>query len=78
MRYMRYMRYITNVPVDAFKKELDKFLSTVPDEPQIPGYTKYRRADTNSIIDMVKLGGNENGNQATTSHSSGCPHTLED
>ena len=73
-----HIRNLTNVPVDEFKKELDKFLSTVPDEPQIPGYTMYRRADTNSIIDMVKLGGNENGNQATTSHSSGCPHTLED
>ena len=73
-----HIRNLTNVPVDKFKKELDKFLSTVPDEPQIPGYTPYRRADTNSIIDMVKTGDKMNGNQATTSHSSGCPHSLED
>ena len=73
-----HIRNLTNVPVDKFKKELDKFLSTVPDEPQIPGYTPYRRADTNSIIDMVKTGDKMNGNQATTSQSSGCPHSLED
>ena len=49
------LRNLTNVLVDKFKKELDKFLSMVTDEPQIPGYTTYRRADTNSIVDMVKL-----------------------
>ena len=75
------IRNITKVPVDTFKKRLDKFLSTIPDEPQIPGYTKYRRADTNSLIDMVKHGGTwqrQDGNEATTSHSSGCAHRLED
>ena len=37
-----------------FKAKLDKYLASVPDEPQIPGYTSCRRADSNSLIDMVK------------------------
>ena len=40
---------------DAFKNCLDNFLRTVPDEPQIAGYTPFKRAESNSIIDMVKL-----------------------
>ena len=50
----QYVRNITGVDVDVFKRKLDSFLQQVPDEPQIIGYTANRRADTNSIIDMVK------------------------
>jgi hypothetical protein len=39
----------------SFKLHLDKFLKCVPDEPQIPGYVIIRRADSNSIIDMVRF-----------------------
>ena len=40
----------------SFKCALDKFLSTVPDEPLIPGYTSMRRAKTNSLVDMANFG----------------------
>ena len=49
------IRNITECPVDAFKSQLDKFLDTVPDEPQITGMTMYRRAESNSIVDMLLL-----------------------
>ena len=50
----QHLRDITNVelPVE-FKKELDKFLATVPDEPPSPGYTEICRAESNSLINMV-------------------------
>ena len=48
------VRNITKVSVDKFKKALDHHLATVPDEPQICGYTASRRADTNSLLDMQK------------------------
>ena len=41
--------------MDAFKSKLDRFLQTVPDEPQIQGYTAMRRAGSNSLLDMVKF-----------------------
>ena len=46
---------ITEFSVDAFKRQLDKYLRTVPDEPQIPGYTAQRRSDTNSLPDMTRF-----------------------
>ena len=49
------IRNITECPVDAFKSQLDKFLGTVPDEPQIIGMTMFRRAESNSIVDMMVL-----------------------
>ena len=42
------VRNTTGCSVDQFKQTLDRFLCTVPDEPQTPGYTSQRRADTNS------------------------------
>jgi hypothetical protein len=47
-----HIRNITGCTVDSFKTELDKYLGSIPDEPQIPGYTLYRRAESNSIIHM--------------------------
>ena len=35
--------------VDIFKRRLDKYMSTIPDEPQVLGYTAQRIADSNSI-----------------------------
>ena len=53
------IRNISGCTVDSFKRRLDKYLQTIPDEPQIPGYTAQRRADSNSLLDMTRL---------TTSH----------
>ena len=47
------IRNTTNVTVDKFKSQLDKFLATIPDEPLIPGYTQYRKIPTNSLLDWV-------------------------
>ena len=41
--------------MDIFKRHLDKYLSTIPDDPQVLGYTVQRRADSNSIINMGKF-----------------------
>ena len=48
------IRSITRCSVDCFKRKLDKYLWTVPDEPQIPGFRAQRRADSNSIVDMSR------------------------
>ena len=48
------LRDMSGVSLDSFKRALDQFLNTVPDEPQIPGYTACRRADSNSLIHMCK------------------------
>ena len=37
------IRNLKNIPVDKFKNALDKHLQTIPDEPQIRGYTGCRR-----------------------------------
>ena len=49
------IRNITGCSVDSFKRRLDKYLQSVPDEPQIPGYTAQRRAESNSLLDMSCL-----------------------
>ena len=46
---------MTDGKVDIFKRRLDKFLSTIPDEPQVLGYTAQRRADSNSSLHMGKF-----------------------
>ena len=50
----QYLRNITRCSVDSFKRRLDHYLLTIPDEPQIPGYTAQRRADSNSLLDMTR------------------------
>ena len=55
----RYLRNLTKCSKVAFKRELDKFLQTVPDEPLIPNYVALRRAESNSIVDMNGIGLNE-------------------
>ena len=49
------IRDMTNTPLVTFKRALDKYLALIPDEPLICNYTAFRRADTNSIIDMQKF-----------------------
>ena len=52
----RKLRDLSNCDVNSFKYKLGKFLSTVPDEPQIPSYVQFRRAPLNSITDMMGIG----------------------
>ena len=49
------LRNLTGCTTDIFKRKLDKYLSTVPDEPQIQGYTAMRRAESNSLLEMTRL-----------------------
>ena len=49
------IRNISGCSVDSFKHNLDKYLQTVPDEPQIKGYTATRRAESNSLIHMARF-----------------------
>ena len=46
---------MSNCSPDIFKRALDRFLSKVPDEPLIPGYTAMRRADSNSLVNMMSV-----------------------
>ena len=39
--------------VDQFKGELDKWLSSIPDQPTVAG--RQRAANTNSLLDQVLL-----------------------
>ena len=47
------LRNLKDVDLSTFKQKLDKFLSTVADEPQCPGYTARRRAASNSLLHMI-------------------------
>ena len=48
------IRNLTNCSKEKFKSSLDMFLKLIPDEPQIPGYTKFRSAHSNSILHMYR------------------------
>ena len=47
------LRNMSGCSVDIFKKELDYFLATVPDQPTAPDLT--RAAFTNSLIDQLAM-----------------------
>ena len=49
------LRNMTNCSSESFKQALDTFLKTIPDEPQTPGNTYMRRAESNSLIHMTPL-----------------------
>jgi len=49
----RSIRNLTKCSKDNFKNQLDRFLCTLPDEPLLPNYFPFRRADSNSIKDMI-------------------------
>ena len=48
------LRNLHGCSKEFFKRQLDRFLATVPDEPQLPSYLPFRRSDSNSIQDMSK------------------------
>lgn len=47
----RYLRDSTDLSLEKFKNELDRFLWTLPDQPKLPLY--YLRAASNSTIDQL-------------------------
>ena len=47
----RSLRDLNHGTVDTFKSGLDSWLSTIPDEPSIPG--RQRAAQTNSLLDQA-------------------------
>ena len=49
------LRNLTGVCHTDFKKELDKFLLTVADEPLVSGYTACRKAESNSLLHMIPV-----------------------
>ena len=49
------IRDFTGCSAEKFKGALDKFLVAVPDEPQVVGMTLFRRAESNSTIDMKNI-----------------------
>ena len=51
----REIRNISGCELDEFKRKLDKYLKTVPDEPLVVGYTMYRRAESNSLTEMTQF-----------------------
>ena len=54
-----YFQLIFGIYQDALLRQLilDRFLATVPDEPQVRGYTAMRRAESNSLLRMAQLAG---------------------
>ena len=50
----RYIRDCTGTTMDTFKAKLDKYLLTLPDEPNIPGYKMSIAASSNSIPDQIQ------------------------
>ena len=49
------LRNSSDITVEEFKRELDRYLTSIPDEPLIPGYTAMRRTDSNSLLDAYGL-----------------------
>ena len=49
------LRNLCDITVEEFKRELDRYLTSIPDEPLIPGYTAMRRTDSNSLLDMIPI-----------------------
>ena len=53
----QHIRNLKGIPLASFKSTLDEYLRQIPDEPQVPGYTECRRANTNEVVDMQKVAG---------------------
>ena len=47
----KYLRDIESVKTEKFKLELDKFLDTIPDQPNMPNYVT--TSGSNSILDQL-------------------------
>ena len=48
------LRNMTECSVDVFKRALDNFLETIPDQPRVPGLTKYCVRGGNSLTDYYE------------------------
>ena len=48
------VRNITGCNAETFKAGLDRYLTLFPDEPLIPGYTRYRGSSSNSLLDRPR------------------------
>lgn len=51
----QHLRNLTGCGPLSFKRQLDRFLSNVPDEPRIEGYTGFCRRESNMIVHMVGI-----------------------
>jgi len=49
------IREMSECSTDSFKKQLDQYLASIPDQPRCPGYTSFCIADSNSILDTTLL-----------------------
>ena len=49
------LRELSGVSSDLFGYKLDLYLSSIPDKPVIRGYSAFRRAPTNSILDQYQF-----------------------
>ncbi len=49
------LRDQTGCEVDSFKRAINKLLSSIPDQPRLPGYSQHCRAESNSILHMINL-----------------------
>ena len=47
------IRNLTNCGLTTFKGVLDRFLSSLPDQPLIPSMVQHRTCDSNSIVDWI-------------------------
>ena len=66
------IRNMNKCSTECFKRNLDNYLTTVPDEPQIQGYTSQRRAESNSLLDMIALvNTSQDGGDSTMSTTRG-------
>ena len=50
------IRNLSNCNVLEFKSKLDSFLSGIPDEPRVTGYTQYCCSNSNSLVALVSKG----------------------
>ena len=70
----KHLRDMKGCTEETFKNALDKYLSTVTDEPHIQGYVHLRRADSYSLLDMTRFSLSKTArvDVATTSARRGC------
>ena len=77
----KHLRDMKDCKKETFKSALDRYLSTIPDEPHIQGYVQMRRADSNSLLDMIKFANSAAENTAgvevaATPASIGCVYEV--
>ena len=49
------LRNLCDITVEEFKRELNRYLTSIPDEPLIPGFTAMRITDSNSLQDIIPI-----------------------